>query len=191
VQITETFYTSNRLQWRHWLAENHKTAKDIWLIYYRKNHQNPRIPYDDAVEEALCFGWIDSTVKKIDENQIAQRFSPRRKNSLLSEPNKLRVRKMISAGLMTQAGIESIKKQISYSKTGEIIIEPYILPEDILEILKKEPTIWNNFQNFSEIYKNVRIAFIDGARKRPEIFNARLNYFMKMTSKNKKYGSIQ
>ena len=79
MQITKTLYVIERYEWRAWLAKHHDTEKDIWLIYYKKQSGEPRIPYNDAVEEALCFGWIDSTVKGIDENKYAQRFSPRKK----------------------------------------------------------------------------------------------------------------
>src|SRR5437867_3892694 len=101
-----------RKQWRSWLARNHRSASEIWLIYYKKDSGKPRIPYNAAVEEALCYGWIDSTVKRIDNERIAQRFSPRRKNSGLSEMNKERVRRLIKAKKMTRFGLESIRQHL-------------------------------------------------------------------------------
>src|SRR3989442_11748515 len=78
MEIGTTLYVKDRRQWRAWLARHHKTAPEIWLIYYKKHSGRPRIPYSDAVEEALCYGWIDSITKPVDEDRWAQRFSPRR-----------------------------------------------------------------------------------------------------------------
>ena len=99
-----------------WLSyrptKNHSKESEIWLIYYRKSSGKPRISYNDAVEEALCFGWIDSTAKPVDDVSWAQRFTPRRKNSKLSELNKERVRQMIKAKKMTKFGLEKIKHEM-------------------------------------------------------------------------------
>ena len=102
MKIKNKLYVTNRKDWRKWLAKNHKKQKEIWLIYYRKKTGKIRIPYDDAVLEALCYGWIDSIAKKIDEECFAQRFSPRRKNSILSQMNKERVRELIKEKKMTK-----------------------------------------------------------------------------------------
>ena len=150
--------------------------------------------HDEAVEYALCFGWIDSTRKSIDKDCSAQRFSPRKKNSALSELNKERIRRLIKAGLMTAAGFESIKHH--FQKTLEVSPQPgelkkYKLPKDILTEIKKDPVAWKNFKNFPDYYKNIRIGFLDNSRNRPEVFRKRLDYFIKMTAKNKRYGSIK
>jgi len=76
MEISESLYIINRTNWRVWLKKNHNKKNEIWLIFYKKHTGKPRLPYEDAVEEALCFGWIDSTVKRIDENKYAQRFTP-------------------------------------------------------------------------------------------------------------------
>ncbi len=112
MDITEKLYVTNRNEWRVWLEKNHVSANEIWLIYYKKHSGKKRIPYNDAVEEALCFGWIDSTVKSIDDECYAQRFSPRRKKSKLSEMNKERIRQLIKRGKMTSHGLESIKHHL-------------------------------------------------------------------------------
>lgn len=194
MEISEKIYLINREQWRDWLKENHDTAKDIWLIYYKKNSGKPRIPYNDAVEEALCFGWIDSTVKSVDKDCFVQRFSPRRKNSQLSEANKERIRQLSKAGKMTLAGLESIKDHIetdTESLNHDELFGAFIIPEDIGRALKKDELVWKNFTRFPEHYKRVRIGWIEAARIRPEIFNKRLNYFIRMTGKNKMYGMIR
>ena len=102
MEIGRTLYITNRKAWRAWLARNHAREKEIWLIYYKKHTGKPRIPYDDAVEEALCYGWIDSIIKRVDDERTAQRFSPRRPKSSLSETNKERVRRLIKAKKMTR-----------------------------------------------------------------------------------------
>jgi uncharacterized protein YdeI (YjbR/CyaY-like superfamily) len=187
MKIGKTLYVTNRKEWRAWLKKHRGTESEIWLVYYLKNSGKPRIPYNDAVEEALCFGWIDSTMKKIDASCNAQRFTPRRKNSALSETNKERIRRLIKSKKMTNAGLESIKNHLDENASPK----KFILPEDILKKLKVDPLVWRNFQEYPDHYKHVRIAWIDGARKRPEEFAKRLRYFMKMTSQNKQFGMIQ
>src|SRR2546425_10087227 len=108
MEIGTTLYAKDRRQWRSWLARHHKTAAEIWLIYYKKHSGKPRIPYTDAVEEALCYGWIDSIAKPVDADRWAQRFSPRRPSSRLSEMNRERVRRLIAARRMTKAGLARI-----------------------------------------------------------------------------------
>src|SRR5687767_8250937 len=98
MEVTKTFYAPSRKEWRKWLSENHDKEDEIWLVYYKKNSDKPRIPYNDAVEEALCYGWIDSTLKTIDTDKYAQRFTPRRKNSVLSAMNRERVKRLIEEG---------------------------------------------------------------------------------------------
>jgi len=105
MEIGTTLYVKDRRQWRAWLAKHHKTAPEIWLIYYKKHSGRPRIPYSDAVDEALCYGWIDSITKPVDEDRWAQRFSPRRPSSRLSDMNRERVRRLIAARRMTKVGL--------------------------------------------------------------------------------------
>jgi len=104
MEIGERLYIQDRAAWRSWLADNHLTKNEIWLIYYNKQSGKPRIPYNDAVEEALCYGWIDSILKPVDKDCHAQRFSPRRKNSQLSELNKERIRRLIKEKKMMPIG---------------------------------------------------------------------------------------
>jgi len=193
MEIAETLYVINRNDWRAWLEKNHASAKEIWLIYYNKKSGKPRIPYNDAVEEALCFGWIDSIIKKYDEERAAQRFSPRRKNSQLSELNKERIRRLIEAGKMTPAGLESIKHHLenSHEAKENFLTGDFSIPKDILSKLKANKTAWSNFQKFPEHYKRIRIGWIDGSRNRPDVFETRLRYFIRMTAKNKTFGMMK
>jgi len=179
MEITKTLHVSDRKKWRAWLREHYKTEKDIWLVYYRKATGKPRIEYNDAVEEALCFGWIDSTLKTLDEERSAQRFSPRKPKSPYSPANKERLRKL----LKQRQVIKEVRETL-----GAIAEEKFEIPKDILKAIKANQEAWENFQNFSDAYKRIRIGFIEGARNRPEEFKKRLRYFIKMTGKSKLYG---
>ena len=95
MDITETLYVTNRNDWRNWLEEHYRNEREIWLVYYRKQADNPRIAYNDAVEEALRFGWIDSIIKNIDQDRYAQRFTPRKPISEFSQTNKERLKNLI------------------------------------------------------------------------------------------------
>jgi uncharacterized protein YdeI (YjbR/CyaY-like superfamily) len=134
------------------------------------------------VEQALCFGWIDSIVKKHGPESRAQRFSPRRPKSPLSEMNKVRVRRLQAAGEMTPAGLAVI---------GDVLDEPFEVPDDILAALKKDEETWRNFQKFPDSYKRIRVGFIDLARSRQNVFDQRLRYFLRMTKQNKRFGMVQ
>ena len=189
MEIKNTLYTTNRKSWRKWLAKNHKKEKEIWLIYYRKATGKPRISYDDAVLEALCYGWIDSTAKKINEESFAQRFSPRRKNSVLSQMNKERVRELMKENKMTKAGFEAIA-HVFNPKTDKT--EKLIIPSDILKTLQANKNAWKYFQKMPLPYKRIRIAYIEGYKKYDiNIYKKSLAYFIKMTEKNKRIGFVR
>ncbi len=191
MEVGETLYVTNRKKWRSWLSKHHKTAGDIWLVYYKKESGKLRIPYNDAVEEALCYGWIDSLTKPRDKESWVQRFSPRRKKSPLSEMNKERVRRLIKAGKMTRFGLERIQHHMDGQSAKSPELKKFILPSDILQALKSDPVVWKNFSKFSVPYKHIRVGWIDGSRNHPEIFAQRLRYFIKMTARNKKFGMVQ
>jgi len=182
MEIGQKLRVTTRKTWRAWLERNHARKKEIWLVYTTKKSGQARISYSDAVEEALCFGWIDGVMKSIDENYFVQRFSPRRSaKSQLSETNKERVRRMIRAGLMTPAGMEKIQGRMR---------EEFVLPPDVVAALKRDPKVWKNFQRFPKWYQRIRIGWLNASRHRSEIFEARLRYFLKMTAQNKRYGQV-
>ena len=187
MKLGKTFYASNRKTWRAWLAKHHKTAPEIWLIYYKKGSGKPRIPYNHAVEEALCYGWIDSILKPVDGKKYAQRFSPRGPTSVLSSLNRERVRRLIKTKRMRKAGLDSIAH--AFDRKTDVV--KTAIPKDILARLKRNPAAWKAFQRFPASYKRVRIGWIDGARHRRDVFETRLRYFMKMTAQNKRFGMVQ
>ncbi len=182
MEIGKTLYVTQRAEWRAWLEASHRTEKEIWLVRYLKKSGKPSLPYNDAVEEALCFGWIDSTGKKINVESYAHRFTPRRKNSPMSEMNKERMRRLIEAGLMTPAGLATV---------GDLSTGTFTIAADILEALKADGQTWQNFNAFPESYRRIRVGWIEGARKRPEEFEKRLKYFIKMTAADKQFGMLR
>ncbi|MCW4000906.1 MAG: YdeI/OmpD-associated family protein [Candidatus Bathyarchaeota archaeon] len=179
MNIGKTVYFPDRQKWRDWLKENYAKEKEIWLVFPKKASGQPRILYNDAVEEALCFGWIDSTAKRIDEVSYAQRFSPRNPKTPYSESNKQRLRKLVKEGKV----LPSIEASMR-----EILAEEFAVPQDILEAIKSNQAAWINFENFSLEYKRIRIGYIQAARNRPDEFKKRLNNFIKQTAKNKQLG---
>ena len=190
MNVGKTLYVTNRKQWRSWLSRNHKKEKEIWLIYYKKNSGKPRIPYNDSVEEALCYGWIDSIAKPRNSESWVQRFSPRKPKSVLSPMNKERVLRLIKAKKITRAGLEIIRHHLGGTLNSSAS-KTISFPKDILSELKSDSIVWNNFQKFPASYKRIRIGWIDGSRKRPEEFKKRLKYFISMTAKNKRFGMVQ
>jgi uncharacterized protein YdeI (YjbR/CyaY-like superfamily) len=179
MNIGKTLHVTNREEWQKWLAANFDKEKEIWLIYPGKNSSELRIKYNDAVEEALTFGWIDSVVKPIGTNVSAQRFSPRNPSSKYSQANKERLKWLSNQNMLHP----SVK-----NKVEEILQEVYVFPSDIINKIQSNKKAWENFQRFSPAYKRIRIAYIDNARRRPEEFSKRLNYFIKRTEKNKLIG---
>jgi len=179
MEIGELLYVTERQAWRDWLAQHHKTASDIWLVLYRKDNGAPSIPYQHAVEEALCFGWIDSIIKKVDEERRAQRYTPRNPKSGYSQINKERLRRLIAQGVVLPEIAESLKN---------ILEEPFVFPEDIMAELRANETAWANFQRYSGPYQRIRIAYIDHARSRPEIFDKRLKNFLRKTEQDVQFG---
>jgi uncharacterized protein YdeI (YjbR/CyaY-like superfamily) len=175
----ELLYVTNGREWRDWLKRHYKSEKEVWLVYYKKHTGRPRIPYNDAVEEALCFGWIDSTVKTIDEDRYAQRFSPRNPKSPYSQANKERLKALVKRGKVVDEVLATL---------GDLADEPFEIQPDILKAIKSNKEAWNNFQTFSQPYIRIRIAFIDAARSRPQEFTKRLGYFIEMTEKNRQFG---
>jgi len=172
-------YVTNRREWRDWLKKHYKLEKEVWLVYYKKHTGKPRIPYNDAVEEALCFGWIDSTVRRIDEDRFAQRFSLRNPKTPYSQANKERLRELVKQGKVVDEVLATL---------GDLVGEQSEIPPDILDAIKANEEAWENYQRLSQPYIRIRIAFIDGARNRPQEFKKRLRYFIEMTGKNKQFG---
>ena len=167
-----------------WEQNKIPTKATLWLVYPIKNSGKPRIQYNDAVEEALSFGWIDSIVKRVDEFSSAQRFSPRNPNSDYSQANKERLKWLIREDKLHSSVIDAVEKALS---------KEFVFPSDILEVIKGNEKAWRNYQNFSPAYQRIRIAYINSARNRPYEFKKRLHNFVNKTERNKLigFGGIQ
>ena len=174
--LKNIFYTSKREEWRAWLLKNYRTAKEVWFVFPMKETGEESLSYNDAVEEALCFGWIDSTIKHIDKTHRAQHFTPRKKGSAYSRPNIERLIWLEKNNLL----MEEIRLEVL-----ELIRAPYVFPEDIIASIKTDLRTWENFNSLSDGYKRIRIAYIDAARKRPEEFKKRLENFIAKTHDGK------
>jgi uncharacterized protein YdeI (YjbR/CyaY-like superfamily) len=179
IDPAKLLYVTTQAEWRDWLASYHRSQPEVWLVYYKKGTGKPRIPYNDAVEEALCFGWIDSILRSIDEERVAQRFSPRNPRTPYSQANKERLNLLIKQGKVLPEVLATL---------GDLDVENFVVPADILQAIQADEQAWGHFQTFSPPYIRIRIAFIDAARNRPAEFEKRLRYFIQMTKKNKQFG---
>lgn len=156
-----------REEWRSWLNKNHLSSDGIWLIYYKKHTGKERIQYDHAVEEALCFGWIDSIVKSIDEDKYMQKFTPRRDKSNWSELNKARVKKLIKEGVMTESGllkINAAKKNGSWDRKIISTME-FKFPNEFKKALKNNKKAGAYFDRLPSSHKKRYIGWIGSAKK--------------------------
>ena len=141
------FYAKNRKAWRQWLQKNHAKAAGVWLVYYKKDSGKSRVSYDDAVEEALCFGWIDSIMKPLDEDKYMQKFTPRKLKSVWSALNKKRIEKLAEQKLITPAGIEAIeiaKQNGSWEKLDHV--ENFEIPADLKKVFAKNKNFFKWFE---------------------------------------------
>ena len=178
------FYSSDRKEWREWLAAHFETEKEVWFVFPAKLSGEPSILYNDAVEEALCFGWIDGQAGTLDETHLLRRFTPRRKGSPYSQPNIERLIWLEKQGMIHP----KIRDEVL-----PVIQAPFLFPEDILKVLREDPVVWDNYQQFTDSYKRIRVAYVEAARKRPEEFQKRLRNFVEKTRLNKRikgYGGI-
>jgi uncharacterized protein YdeI (YjbR/CyaY-like superfamily) len=189
MEITNTLYVTNRKDWRKWLAKNHESQKEIWLIFYRKETRKLRISYDDAVLEALAYGWIDSIVKRVDNECFVQRFSPRSSKSVLSQMNRERIRELIKGKKMTAWGLKAIAHAFN-PETDRA--DKFVISQDIRKALKANKNAWKHFQKMPLSYRRIRIAYIESRKRHGmNMYKKSLANFVKMTAQNKRIGFVQ
>ncbi len=182
----DSFYPASRQQWRKWLQKHHEKKQSIWLIYYKKASGMPTISWSDAVDEALCFGWIDSTKKTLDEERSIQFFSKRKARSTWSKINKGKVKKLIEEGNMTPAGLKSIelaKENGSWSVLDEV--EELTIPKDLEKAFKSHTGSKIYFLSLSKSVRKMMLQWIALA-KRPETRQKRIDEIAELTGKNLK-----
>jgi len=178
-------FCAERRQWRDWLAEHFESEREVWFVFPTVDSGETGVSYNDAVEEALCFGWIDGKAGTLDETHQLRRFTPRRPGSGYSQPNIERLQWLDQQGMIHPKIRPSVEA---------LLRAPFEFPEDILRALRRDETVWKNYLAFSEPYKRIRVAYIDAARKRPAEFEKRLENFIRKTRENKLivgYGGIE
>ena len=190
LELSEALFFINRNEWRDWLEKNHSTKDGIWLIHYKKKSKKQSVRHPDAVEEALCFGWIDSKLKRVDEERYILRYTPRKGKSVWSKINKDAAEKMIKHGKMTTAGLEKIKlaKKQGLWDVAYTNLKKDRLPSDLKIALLENKIAWKNFNNFANSYRNSYIGWIKGAKT--EITRKRrIKEVVKRSFLNKKPGN--
>jgi len=177
-------HPKTRAEWRQWLADNHSRAEGVWLISYKKATGKPRFEYSEAVEEALCFGWIDSKPNKLDDERSMLWFAPRKNGAGWSKPNKERVEKMLTAGLRAPAvlaKVEAAKKDGSWAALDAV--EALEIPPDLAKALKASKAAQTNFEAFPRSVKRGILEWILNA-KRPETRAKRVEETARLAEKN-------
>ena len=180
----KTVDVQNRQAWRDWLKEHHDSNSEIWLVFHKRHTGITTISYNDAVEEALCFGWIDSLVRRLDEARYARKFTPRRAGSKWSTINRRRYADLESRGLLTTPGL----KRAPTGKSGDAP-RPSVsaLPPYIEETLKSDPRAWHFFTQLAPSYRRSYIDWIESA-KRQETKERRLREALDLLAAGKKLG---
>ena len=181
---TNTYYAEDRAAWRKWLSENHDSSPGIWLVYYKKGSGKTRVNYDEAVEEALCFGWIDSTLNPIDELCYMQLYTPRKPKSGWSKLNKDRVEKLIGSGLMTPAGmakIEIAQQNGMWSKLDHV--EAFTIPAELSVAFENNPQALAYYNTLASSNKKMILYHINNTNKQETRMN-RINDIIAAANNN-------
>ena len=185
----EELYVPDRESWRKWLEANHGGKKGVWLVFYKTHAGRPSLPYDSAVEEALCYGWIDSIIKKLDEDRYARKFTPRKPHSVWSKSNIERIERMVKEGRMSEAGLSIVEQS---KKNGEFVeaetppeeIEP---PQSMIEAMAANGVALENFNRLARSHKRQYVAWLLNAKK-DETRRKRLAEIVELLERNEKLG---
>lgn len=190
IMITRTLQAKNRAVWRAWLEKNHARRKEVWLVFFKKHVKRRSIPYGEAVEEALCFGWIDSLIRRIDDDKYAVKFSPRRDRSKWSADNKRLADKLVREGRMTEAGLAKLTykdHEDDYGRTPERRAEQILVPDYLMEALAGNRKARENFDNLAPSYRRTFVAWMTAARTE-KTRDRRVKEAVELLAKNEKLG---
>jgi uncharacterized protein YdeI (YjbR/CyaY-like superfamily) len=189
VEVGKQLQVTSRADWRAWLEKNHKKEKEVWLIHYKKHTGKATLTYDDAIEEALCYGWVDGLLRSLDNERYILRYSPRRKKSIWSELNKKRANRMIKQGQMTQAGLAKIREAKKNGEWAKATVrdDPKQIPADLKKVLAANPSARKNFENFPPSSQKQYIWWITEAKK-AETRGRRISETVRRSEQNKKPG---
>ena len=184
VKQPEQVYAEDRQAWRDWLQERHDKEKNAWLIIYHKKSKTPSVAYDEAVEEALCFGWVDSKPNKRDHESYLLFFAKRNPKSNWSRLNRERAERMLEQGRMTQAGLEMIEtaKQ-NGTWTALEAVQDSVIPPDLDQAFQGNETAWKNFSAFPPSSKRIILEWILNA-KRPQTRQKRIDETVELATQN-------
>lgn len=178
------YYFKNAIEWRKWLHENHHLSKGVYLVFYSVSSAIQSMRWEEAVQVAICYGWIDSTVKKIDDESRRQMFSPRKDKSVWSKLNKTYVEKLLKENLMHKSGLDKIdiaKQNGSWESLDAV--ENLIIPEDLLDAFQQNKIAFDNYHNFSPSYKKSYLYWLNQA-KRQETRNVRIVEIINLCNEN-------
>jgi uncharacterized protein YdeI (YjbR/CyaY-like superfamily) len=185
----KTLHVTTREEWRAWLAAHHQTETEIWIVYYKQHTGQPRISYDEVVEEALCFGWIDSLVRRLDDDRYAQKVTPRKNTSKWSESNLRRFADLVKSGRMTPAGLAKGPPDVktpSKKPSAPLPVSDEV-PEYIQQRLRTNAKAWRFFQDLAPSYRRLYVKWIEMA-KREETRQKRLDEAVALLEEGKKLG---
>ena len=166
MNIDSALSFENSAEWRKWLEKNADSAGEAWLVQYKKHSGKVSLSYEDAVLEALCFGWIDGKLKSIDKDKFIIRYSPRKAGSVWYKVNKDKAERMIAAGRMTAAGLAKIAeaKKSGFWDAAYTNKTRDEIPSDLKQGLTEDSKAWNNFEKFANSYRNMYIGWVTGAK---------------------------
>jgi uncharacterized protein YdeI (YjbR/CyaY-like superfamily) len=187
MKITQTFMAPDRATWRDWLAGHGASETEVWLVYYKAVTGEPTISYQASLEEALCFGWVDSLIQKIDEQKYARKFTPRKPGSKWSELNKHLVAKLIKEGRMTEAGLAKVGFSLEEAPSARPKRPELPLPDWLKEGLMASPQAWENFSRLPPSHQRNYILWISDAR-REETRQRRIMEAIGRLEKNERLG---
>lgn len=177
---------SSMPEWRSWLREHHGTEQGVWLVFHRAGSKTPSISYDDALDEALAYGWIDSIIKKIDSEKYARKFTPRRPGSIWSKLNIERVERLRREDRMTKWGLGAfVSRTDKISMLEKVNAEGAKVPEDFASALRKNSVAWSNFERMAPSHRKRYLVWIAGAKK-PDTRQKRIAEAVILISRNLK-----
>jgi len=187
MKITHTFSAPDRAAWRDWLGKHGDNASEVWLVYYKAATGKPSISYQDSLEEALCYGWVDSLIQKIDEEKYARKFTPRKAGSKWSELNKHLVAKLVKEDRMTQVGLAKIDFPLEEASSSRPKRSELPLPDWLKAGLMTSPKAWENFSKLPPSHRRNYILWISDAKKE-ETRQRRLLEAIRRLEKNETLG---
>jgi uncharacterized protein YdeI (YjbR/CyaY-like superfamily) len=171
-------------EWRTWLADHHESESEVWLVFHKRHTGKPSIAYNEAVDEALCFGWVDSLVKRLDDARYARKFTPRKPDSKWSLTNRKRYAELVASGRLMPAGLKRAPTDRSYDQPPAL---PSKIPRYIEEAMRRQPKAWSSFESLAPSYRRRYIGWIDSA-KHQDTKDRRLQEVIRILAAGKKLG---